>query len=67
MIIVSVSFDFVLEDKDDPYDIDHILEQIPSRIENQLNRKPGCLCTHPESDDIIKDINGNTRGRITLT
>lgn len=41
-----------------------ILTQALRKIEAQLEREPGCVCTHPESTDKLLDSNGNTVGSV---
>jgi len=43
-----------------------ILNTIPQKIWNQLERDGRCICEALESDDKLLDINGNTVGRIAI-
>ena len=43
-----------------------ILDQVNRKVPRILARKPGCVCTAPEIDDMIKDLNGNTIGSIVI-
>lgn len=51
----------------DDDEFDELMAQITRKIRNQLNRAPGCICTTPEGDDVVRDYNGNIIGSITVT
>ena len=44
-----------------------LLSTVPAKVEAQLARAPGCVCTTPESVDKLLDSNGNTVGTVVLT
>ena len=54
-----------LEDFDE--DVYRILTQAARKLSNQVRREPGCVCTAPEEDDVLRDVNGNIIGRVALT
>jgi hypothetical protein len=60
--LITIDWDRVNGDGDAEY----CLAQLSRKINNQLAREPGCLCDHPESDDLIYNRNGNRVGTITL-
>jgi hypothetical protein len=43
-----------------------ILSQAVQKIIRQRERAPGCICTTPESDDVLIDCNGNRVGTVEL-
>jgi hypothetical protein len=43
----------------------HVLTEAALKIPQQMIREPS-LCKHPESADILMDINGNTIGCVRL-
>ena len=53
-----------LEDFDE--DVYRILTQASRKLSNQVRREPGCVCTAPEEDDVLRDVNGNKIGRVRL-
>lgn len=44
-----------------------VLTRVRGKIIGQLSREEGCICTAPEADDKIMDINGNTIGTLVIT
>jgi hypothetical protein len=63
----TIEFDITLDSKHTAKDnIEAVLSSVADKIFNQMQREAGCICEHPESDDIVKDINGNTVGTITV-
>ena len=63
----TTKIQFTIEEEDTANTIDYVLAQLKRKIMEQMNREPGCLCTKPESADMIKDINGVTIGTIEVT
>lgn len=53
-----------LEDFDE--DIYRVLIQASKKLSNQVRREPGCVCTAPEEDDVLRDVNGRIIGRVAL-
>lgn len=47
--------------------IEYVLMTAVHKIRRQRQRDPGCVCTAPEADDILKDINGNDIGTVRVT
>lgn len=43
-----------------------ILGTVPGKVMRQLGRDSTCACIHPEADDVLQDINGNTVGTVSL-
>lgn len=48
-----------------PEELTRILNTIPRKVEHQLKREP-TLCTAPETDDLLFDINGNQVGTLIV-
>lgn len=48
------------------FEVERILDTCKHKIEAQLRRSDGCVCTAPEVDDKLLDINGNTVGYIRI-
>lgn len=48
-----------------PKELTRILNTIPRKVEHQLKREP-TLCTAPETDDLLFDINGNQVGTLIV-
>jgi len=46
-------------------EVAYLLGGVVGKIDRMLKRKP-CLCEALESDDLIKDSNGNTVGRVKV-
>jgi hypothetical protein len=54
--------------EEDPYgEFVRIMDTVSAKVHRILARAPGCICTAPEVDDKIMDLNGNTVGSITIT
>lgn len=53
-----------LEDFDE--DVHRILTQAARKLSNQVRRESGCICTTPEEDDVLREVNGNVIGRVAL-
>ena len=47
-------------------ELPRILNTIPQKIYNQLERDGRCICEAMESDDKLLDYNGNTVGTIQV-
>jgi hypothetical protein len=44
-----------------------VLNTVPSKVMRQMERDPRCLCTAPEADDLLKDLNGNNIGYVSVS
>lgn len=63
----TIEFDITLDDKETAKErIEAVLRGLGDKIFNQIERESGCICTHPERDDILKDMTGNTVGSVTV-
>jgi hypothetical protein len=55
---------------DDPQDWDTSVEvlcqQAVAKVLQQMNRKPGCVCTALEDADVLRDCNGNICGLVRV-
>ncbi len=47
-------------------ELGHILGTATMKVYRQLQRAPGCLCTAPEADDVLRDIYGNVVGTVSV-
>jgi hypothetical protein len=47
-------------------EVEAVLVQAQAKIRAQMRRKPGAVCTAPESDDVLLDTNGNTIGNVAV-
>lgn len=48
-------------------EVKHCLARVPSKITAIVDRPPGCLCTSPEDDDIVRNGCGLPVGTISIT
>lgn len=62
MNTVTIIFDW----DGDPWELTHIVQRLAEKIGNIAARDPECICTHPESDDQIRNINGYVVGEVKL-
>lgn len=46
--------------------LQQMLGSVPGKVEEILGREDGCVCSHRESADLIRDVNGNRVGTVTL-
>jgi hypothetical protein len=63
---IKIEFDLAVEESDFESQIEFVLSKISSKILNQLQRTSDCICTWPESDDLIKNNLGTTIGKIEV-
>lgn len=52
--------------EDSPSEIHFVLAQIARKVQSQVARAEGCLCTAAEADDKLLDSNGNTVGSVEI-
>lgn len=50
-------------EEDTEYELQHILDGVPARVVRQIILQQRGL---PPADDLLKDINGNTVGRVEI-
>lgn len=46
--------------------LQQMLGSVPGKVMEILGREEGCVCSHRESADLIRDVNGNRVGTVTL-
>ena len=66
-VTVEFSIDSAAFEEDLPQQVFDTLVQAAGKAVRQLGREPGCICTHNEADDVLKDANGNTIGTVAVT
>lgn len=65
---VTITFDTNNAAFEDDFDAElaRVLRSLPRKIGAQMARASGCVCTHPEADDKLLDVNGNTCGFVRV-
>jgi hypothetical protein len=64
-VIIEIDIDTVAFDE--PGELRRILNLVPEKVDRIVARAPGCICTIPEADDLLKDAFGNTVGTVEVT
>lgn len=65
---VKIEFEYNEDDVPGPiFEVQTACAQLEQKILNQSRREPGCICTHPEADDVIRDYKGTIIGTIKVT
>lgn len=65
-IIIEINCEDAALHDDFETEFPRLLNTIPQKIYNQLERDGRCICEALESDDKLLDINGNTVGRLRV-
>lgn len=64
---VEIDFGLVPEYEEDPtITIRKTLDQVVYKAYNQTQRSTECICTHPESDDMVRNSFGQVVGTIKV-
>lgn len=60
-LFVSITFGVT------PEELPHVIGQLEKKVQEQASRAPGCICSHPESADQLRDVNGQLCGNMVVS